>query len=81
MKTVKAIAASAALALGAGAALAENGVTEDEIRIGGAHDMSGIFAPFSVPAVTAANLYFDKVNAEGGVHGRKITYITEDHGY
>ena len=81
MKTVKAIAASAALALGAGSALAENGITEDEIRIGGAHDMSGIFAPFSVPAVTAANLYFDKVNAEGGIHGRKITYITEDHGY
>jgi branched-chain amino acid transport system substrate-binding protein len=81
MRTIKAIAATAALSLSAGAALAENGVTEDEIRIGGAHDMSGIFAPFSVPAVTAANLYFDQINADGGVHGRKITYITEDHGY
>jgi len=82
MKTIKAIAAAATLSLGAGGMVsAQNGVTDDEIRIGGAHDMSGIFAPFSVPAVTAANLYFDKVNADGGVHGRQITYITEDHGY
>lgn len=84
MKTWKALVASAALAFGtagAGAALAEMGVSEDEVKIGGAHDLSGIFAPFSVPAVKAAQLYFDEVNAAGGVHGRKITYIVEDHGY
>ncbi|MGO4841607.1 ABC transporter substrate-binding protein, partial [Rhizobiaceae sp. 2RAB30] len=49
--------------------------------IGGAHDLSGIFAAFSAPAVAAARQYFDKVNAAGGVHGRKITYLVEDHGY
>lgn len=82
MKTVKALATAAALSLGAGAAVnAENGVTDTEIRIGGSHDLSGIFAPFSVPAVTAAKLYFENVNADGGVHGREITYIVEDHGY
>ena len=81
MKFLKAIAASAALAI-AGAAHAEApGVSEDEIKIGGAHDLSGIFAPFSVPAVKAAQLYFDKINAQGGVHGREINYIVEDHGY
>ncbi|MGR3454720.1 ABC transporter substrate-binding protein [Pseudooceanicola sp.] len=81
MKTVKALAATAALAL-AGPAWAQTpGVTDTEIKLGGAHDLSGIFAPFSVPAVAAANAYFDKINAEGGVHGRKITYIVEDHGY
>ncbi|MEM7068677.1 MAG: ABC transporter substrate-binding protein [Pseudomonadota bacterium] len=57
------------------------GVSDTEVKIGGHHDLSGIFAAFSVPAVTAANLYFEEVNANGGVHGRKITYITEDHGY
>jgi len=81
MKTWKLLAKAAALTLAATGAQAEMGVSADEIKIGGAHDLSGIFAPFSVPAVKAANLYFDEVNAAGGVHGRKITYIVEDHGY
>ncbi|MEM8741457.1 MAG: ABC transporter substrate-binding protein [Pseudomonadota bacterium] len=73
---------AAALAFAAAPALADTpGVTDDEIRIGGAHDLSGIFAPFSVPAVKAAQLYFDEINEAGGIHGRKITYIVEDHGY
>ncbi|EAQ11472.1 ABC transporter substrate-binding protein [Maritimibacter alkaliphilus] len=81
MNKVKALAAVAAMTV-PGAAFAQTaGVTDDEIKIGGAHDLSGIFAPFSVPAVTAANLVFEEVNANGGIHGRKITYIVEDHGY
>lgn len=82
MKAIKTLAAVAALSLGLGApAMAEDGVSDTEIKLGGAHDLSGIFAPFSVPAVKAAQLYFDEVNAAGGVHGRQITYIVEDHGY
>lgn len=75
--------AAMAMALATAPALADTtqGVTDDEVKIGGHHDMSGIFAGFSVPAVKAAQLYFDEVNANGGVHGRKITYIVEDHGY
>jgi branched-chain amino acid transport system substrate-binding protein len=34
-----------------------------------------------VPAVKAAEHYFQEVNAKGGVHGRKIRYVVEDHGY
>lgn len=72
-----------ATALAAAPALADTtqGVTDTEVKVGGHHDMSGIFAGFSVPAVKAAQLYFDEINAAGGVHGRKITYIVEDHGY
>lgn len=82
MKAIKTLAAVAALSLGLGApAMAEDGVTDTEIKLGAAHDLSGIFAPFSVPTVKAINMYFDEVNAKGGVHGRKITYIIEDHGY
>jgi branched-chain amino acid transport system substrate-binding protein len=81
MKKILAATAIAA-ALGAGTALAQTrGVTDTEIVLGGHHDMSGIFAGFSVPAVKAAQLYFDEVNAKGGIHGRKIKYIVEDHGY
>ncbi|MCP1336947.1 ABC transporter substrate-binding protein [Futiania mangrovi] len=77
-----AIAAAAAAALAAGGVHAQTrGVTDTEVRVGGAHDMSGIFAGFSVPAVKAAQLYFDELNAKGGVHGRQIRYIVEDHGY
>lgn len=57
------------------------GVTDSEIRFGGAHDLSGVFAAVSNPALRGANLYFDQVNEAGGVHGRRIRYIVEDHGY
>jgi branched-chain amino acid transport system substrate-binding protein len=63
------------------AAAQTQGVTDDEVKIGGQHDLSGIFAGFSVPAVKGAEHYFAGVNENGGVHGRRITYIVEDHGY
>lgn len=57
------------------------GVTDTQVTIGGNHDMSGPFATFSVPAVRAANQLFEEVNRNGGVHGRTIRYIVEDHAY
>ena len=84
MKLLKTLAVAAmATTIAGGAAFAQQmqGVTDTEIKIGGNHDMSGIFAAFSAPAVQAANIVFDEVNAAGGIHGRKITYIVEDHGY
>jgi branched-chain amino acid transport system substrate-binding protein len=75
------IVAGAAVALAGGATAQTRGVTDSEIRIGGAHDLSGVFAAVSTPAVNGAQLYIDQVNANGGVHGRQIRYIVEDHGY
>lgn len=75
------LAATAAAALASGAAAQVRGVTDTEIVIGGAHDLSGVFAAVSTPAVNGANMYIDMVNANGGVHGRTIRYIIEDHGY
>ncbi len=57
------------------------GVTDDEIVIGSVNDLSGIFAAVGVPATKGANVVFDRVNAEGGVHGRQIRYVVEDNGY
>lgn len=79
LKTLLAAAAAATLATGASAQV--RGVTDTEIRIGGAHDLSGVFAAVSTPAVNGANLFIDRVNANGGVHGRQIRHIVEDHGY
>ncbi|HEX5676982.1 MAG TPA: ABC transporter substrate-binding protein [Alcanivorax sp.] len=57
------------------------GVTDTEIKLGGMHDLSGVFAAFSVPAVQVAKDMFEEVNANGGIHGRQIRYIVEDHAY
>lgn len=81
MKKFIALAATATVLAVNPAAAQTQGVSDTEIVIGGHHDLQGIFAAFSVPAVKAIQLYFDKVNAEGGVHGRKLKYIAEDHGY
>jgi len=82
----KLVLAGAATALMCGSALGDGhakmqGVTDTEILIGSNNDLSGPFAAFGAPATQAAQMYFDEVNAAGGVHGRKIRFIVEDHGY
>lgn len=78
---LKPILTALALVLAAPAGADTTGVTDSEVRIGSAQDMSGLFAAFSVPAKIAAEMVFEKANEAGGIHGRKITYIVEDHGY
>ena len=78
---VLAATALAAAALVARPVLADQGVTDDEVVVGSVSDLSGIFAAFGAPAVAAAQLHFDAVNAAGGVHGRKIRFVVEDMGY
>ncbi|MCC0045008.1 MAG: ABC transporter substrate-binding protein [Brucellaceae bacterium] len=65
----------------ASAAYATQGVSDDEIVIGSNGDLSGIFAAFNVGAIKAAQQLFDEVNEGGGIHGRKIRFVVEDHGY
>ena len=56
------------------------GANDKEIKVGHIN-------PYSGPASAYGNIgraigaYFDKVNAEGGVNGRKINFITLDDGY
>ncbi|MEM9107320.1 MAG: ABC transporter substrate-binding protein [Pseudomonadota bacterium] len=57
------------------------GVSDTEILVGSNNDLSGPFAAFGAPAIGAAKQYFDEVNAAGGVHGRQIKLIAEDHAY
>jgi branched-chain amino acid transport system substrate-binding protein len=82
-KTIKTTmtALFAGVSLLAASAAGAQGVTDKEVVIGSNQDMSGVFAAFGAPAVKAAGLYFDEVNAKGGVHGRKIKFVVEDHGY
>lgn len=78
MKSILAATFAAGLAT---AAHATQGVTDKEVVLGSNGDLSGVFAAFNVGAVKAAQQVFDKVNAEGGIHGRTIRLIVEDHGY
>ncbi len=71
-------------AFGAGNAFAEKrygpGATDSEIKIGQTMPYSG---PASAYATTgrAQAAYFAKINAEGGIHGRKIKLTSLDDGY
>ncbi|WP_299983373.1 ABC transporter substrate-binding protein [uncultured Ruegeria sp.] len=79
---IKGLAAVTALTATATMGWAQTqGVSDDEIVIGSVNDLSGIFAAVGVPATKGANVVFDRVNAEGGVHGRKIRFVVEDNGY
>jgi branched-chain amino acid transport system substrate-binding protein len=53
------------------------GVSDAEIKIGNMMPYSGPFSAYGVIGKTEA-AYFNKINAEGGIHGRKINFISYD---
>ncbi|MFN4163502.1 MAG: ABC transporter substrate-binding protein [Ferrovibrio sp.] len=57
------------------------GVTKTEIVIGMHTDLSGVAASYGVNSANAMRLRIDEINAQGGVHGRKIRLIVEDNQY
>lgn len=62
-------------------AVAETGVSDKEIRIGMANALSGPASGLGSGLKKGAVVFFDKLNASGGIHGRKIRLISEDDGY
>ncbi len=79
-----------AAALLAGAALAaspaaaqkkyDTGATDTEIKIGNTNPYSGPASAYGVIGKTIT-AYLNKINAEGGIKGRKINFISYDDGY
>jgi len=61
-------------------AMAERGVTDTEIRIGQWGPQTGPMSAWGAVA-RGTGCYFDMINAEGGIHGRKIKYFLRDDGY
>lgn len=59
---------------------AERGVTDTEIRIGQWGPQTGPAALWGAVA-RGTGCYFDMINAEGGIHGRKIEYFLRDDAY
>jgi ABC-type branched-subunit amino acid transport system substrate-binding protein len=56
------------------------GVTDTEIKIGNIMPYSGPASAYSVTGRTEA-AYFRKINAGGGINGRKINFISYDDAY
>src|SRR5450755_904868 len=77
-------AALAILAASSSGALAQKkydiGATDTEIKIGNIMPYSGPASAYGVIGKTE-QAYFNKVNAEGGINGRKINFISYDDGY
>lgn len=63
------------------AAAADDGVSLTDIRIGMANALTGPAAGLGINLKAGAVAYFDKVNAAGGVHGRKLRLVSLDDGY
>src|SRR5213592_1890479 len=58
----------------------DTGATDTEIKIGNIMPYSGPASAYGVIGKTE-EAYFKKINAEGGINGRKITFISYDDTY
>jgi branched-chain amino acid transport system substrate-binding protein len=83
-KRILLASAAATLVAVASPALAQKkydpGATDTEIKIGNTNPYSGPASAYGLIGKTI-DAYFKKVNAEGGINGRKINFISYDDGY
>lgn len=75
-----ALSALAAL-LPLGSACAETGVDADTITLAQSGALSGPLAELNKDYLSGATLYFDQMNARGGVNGRRIRLLIVDDAY
>lgn len=69
-------AALASSAFGQGAP----GVTDTTIRFAVQDSLSGAYAQYGVPSLNGVRFVFDRVNAAGGIAGRRLEVVAEDDG-
>ncbi|AEG60540.1 ABC transporter substrate-binding protein [Desulforamulus ruminis] len=87
-KNVRLVALLAALVLlvglvsgcgGSGGGEENKAANANEIVVGGNFELSGNVATFGTAAVNGAKLYFDEVNAAGGVLNKQIKFVDYDN--
>ena len=61
-----------------GPAHAQEGVTKTTITLGQSVALSGPSAPLGQAFALGARLYFDRLNASGGIHGRTVDLVALD---
>jgi branched-chain amino acid transport system substrate-binding protein len=85
LNNVKSIALAGLLAASVATAASaqkkyDPGATDTEIKIGNIMPYSGPASAYATIGKTE-EAYFKKINSEGGINGRKITFISYDDGY
>lgn len=81
MKFIQSFARSlmvAGLALLGGAGIAQDGVSRTSIVLGQSVALTGPGSSLALPFHQGAKMYFERVNAAGGIHGRKIELVALD---
>jgi len=81
MKIGGALLAGLAVAGFATAAQATQGVSNTEVVFGMHTALSGPAATWGTGAAEGVRMRFDEINEAGGIHGRKLKLIVEDHQY
>ncbi len=71
----------AAVALAAANLAAAQGVSDSQVVLGQSVALTGPAAQLGLDMQLGANLYFNQINARGGVNGRRIVLKTLDDGY
>lgn len=82
--SVVAVGAASALALttvGPATASETTGVTKNQIVIGTTTPLTGPASPGYKDVAPASKAYFDYVNANGGINGRKVKFVVFDDQY
>ena len=57
------------------------GISKTEITVGTIQDLSGPIAAYGKQSRNGLQMRADEINELGGVNGRKVKLVTEDHGY
>ena len=70
-----------ALALGAALALPQARARSAELVVAQVAPLSGVLASTGAQMVVGGRIYFEHVNATGGIHGRNIPHLVVDDGY
>ncbi|MDO9404583.1 MAG: ABC transporter substrate-binding protein [Polaromonas sp.] len=81
MKTFQTLgraALTAGLLMAGSAAYSQDGVGKTSIVVGQSVALTGPAAPLGASFALGARLFFDRVNAAGGINGRKIELVTLD---
>lgn len=73
--------AAAALTLAGGAFAAADGITDTSIRLGMSSPLSGPTGAYGRQMKEGIEACFARVNAAGGVHGKKLELVALDDGY
>jgi branched-chain amino acid transport system substrate-binding protein len=74
-------ALAVSLAVAAPPARAEDGVTSTEVVLGMCNALTGPASALGQGMKKGATVYFDRINAAGGINGRKIRLVSVDDGY